>query len=122
MTILLEHTLPSVFPWKLGFMLLEWPWWLQAVDTFGASYSTFIVFAMAGLVINLGMFFGLPRAAANTTSQATTNTSAHGHYPFFVLVAKLDSAGSPDAQRGLQSVGCCTGPTWPAALRVCEWG
>jgi apolipoprotein N-acyltransferase len=83
-TILLEHTLPSVFPWKLGFMLLEWPWWLQAVDTFGASYSTFIVFAMAGLVINLGMFFGLPRAAANTTSQATTNTSAHGHYPFFV--------------------------------------
>lgn len=83
-TILLEHTLPSVFPWKLGFMLLEWPWWLQAVDTFGASYSTFIVFAIAGLVINLGMFFMLPRSAAITTSQATTNTSAHLHYPFFV--------------------------------------
>lgn len=76
-TILLEHALPSVFPWKLGFMLLEWPWWLQAVDTFGASYSTFIVFAMAGLVINLGMFFMSPGAAAGTASPSTSDNSAH---------------------------------------------
>lgn len=82
-TILLEHVLPSVFPWKLGFMLLEWPWWLQAVDMFGASYSTFVVFAIAGLMINLGTFFRQPKAEADT-SLTTTNSSAHWLHSSFV--------------------------------------
>lgn len=48
-TILLEEFMPSVFPWRLGMMQLPSPWWLQAVDVFGAGWSTLLAFAVAGL-------------------------------------------------------------------------
>lgn len=51
--IALEHWMPSVFPWKLGFMILGWPWLYQAVDIFGASWTTLVVFALAGCVVNV---------------------------------------------------------------------
>ncbi len=50
-SILLEEFMPGVFPWRLGMMQLSWPWWLQAVDVFGAGWSTFIAFAVAGLIL-----------------------------------------------------------------------
>ncbi len=52
-TIVLEEFMPGVFPWRLGFMQLPWPWWLQAVDIFGAGWSTFLSFAVAGVGCSL---------------------------------------------------------------------
>lgn len=46
-----EFIVPSVFPWRMGFMLLSWPWLMQAVDIFGPAWTTFISFASAGLLI-----------------------------------------------------------------------
>ncbi len=50
-TIACEFLMPSVFPWRLGFMLLSWPWATQAVDIFGPAWPTFFAFASAGLII-----------------------------------------------------------------------
>ncbi|GEM_PF-549096 len=49
-TIALEYLMPGVFPWKLGFSQLSSPWLIQAVDIFGASYSTLVAFAFAGVI------------------------------------------------------------------------
>ncbi len=50
-TMACEFLMPSVFPWRMGFMLLSWPWMMQAVDIFGPAWTTFIGFASAGLLI-----------------------------------------------------------------------
>lgn len=50
-TMACEFLMPSVFPWRLGLMLLSWPWMMQAVDVFGPAWTTFIAFASAGLLI-----------------------------------------------------------------------
>ena len=50
-TMACEFLMPSVFPWRLGFMLLSWPWMMQAVDVFGPAWTTFIGFVSAGLLI-----------------------------------------------------------------------
>lgn len=46
-----EATLPSVFPWKLGYAQAAWPVLVQSVDLFGAEFSTFILFAHAGVLV-----------------------------------------------------------------------
>ena len=48
--IVLEYIMPGVFPWKIGCILLPLPWTIQAVDIFGPSYSTFVVFAIVGVI------------------------------------------------------------------------
>jgi apolipoprotein N-acyltransferase len=48
--IVLEYAMPGVFPWKIGCVLLPIPWSIQAVDIFGPSFSTLVVFAIAGMV------------------------------------------------------------------------
>lgn len=49
-TMTLELAMPGVFPWRLGFMLLPWPWLTQAVDIFGPAWPTFVAFAIAGIL------------------------------------------------------------------------
>jgi len=51
--VVAEATLPSVFPWKLGYTLVAWPATIQAVDLFGPEWATFVLFAQAGAVIAL---------------------------------------------------------------------
>ena len=75
-TMACEFLMPSVFPWKMGFMLLSWPWMIQAVDVFGSAWTTFIGFASAGLLI------------------ATTNWLLARFYP-----SKRQSEISPDRPR-----------------------
>ena len=48
--IALEYAMPGVFPWKIGCVLLPIPWTIQAVDIFGPSFSTLVVFALAGMI------------------------------------------------------------------------
>lgn len=48
-----EFMVPGVFPWRLGFIQLSWPWLYQPVDIFGACWPTLIAFAHAGLIIGL---------------------------------------------------------------------
>ena len=55
-TMAVEFIIPSVFPWRMGFMLLSWPWMMQAVDIFGPAWTTFISFASAGLVISTAVW------------------------------------------------------------------
>lgn len=52
-TMALEFAMPGVFPWRLGFMLLPWPWFTQAVDIFGPAWPTFVAFAIAGMLVCL---------------------------------------------------------------------
>ncbi len=52
-TIAIEQFIPSVFPWRLGFTIMPWTWMIQAVDIFGAAWTTFIAFTLAGLIIQL---------------------------------------------------------------------
>lgn len=52
-TLSVEQFMPTVFPWRMGFMVLPWPWLIQAVDVFGSAWTTFIAFASAGLLISV---------------------------------------------------------------------
>lgn len=49
-----EAVMPGVFPWKLGYSQAAWPVLVQSVDLFGPEWSTFMVFAHAGVVVWLG--------------------------------------------------------------------
>ncbi len=69
-TILLEEFMPGVFPWRLGMMQLSWSWWLQAVDIFGAGWSTLVSFAVVGFFYNL--FHYLVTARESSKSSGTT--------------------------------------------------
>ncbi|MFM8292589.1 MAG: apolipoprotein N-acyltransferase [Planctomycetia bacterium] len=51
--VVAEVALPSVFPWKIGSTMAAWPLTVQAVDLFGAEWSTFVLFAHAGLLVAL---------------------------------------------------------------------
>lgn len=69
-TIAVEALLPSVFPWRLGFMILPWTWFTQAVDLFGALWPTFAAFAAAGLLLSATVWAwrrwgGTPAAVAD---------------------------------------------------------
>lgn len=48
--VVAEATLPAVFPWKLGYSQLGWPVVVQSVDLLGPEWSTFVLFAHAGLL------------------------------------------------------------------------
>ena len=48
--ISLEYLMRGVFPWSIGCIQLPIPWTIQAVDIFGPSYATFVVFAIVGAV------------------------------------------------------------------------
>ncbi len=50
-TIAAETFMPSVFPWRSGYTLLTFPWMIQAADIFGGAWTTFMIYAMAGLII-----------------------------------------------------------------------
>jgi len=56
-SIALEFVMPGVFPWKLGMTLLSSPWLVQGVEVFGAGFSTFVAFAIAGGVQNVANGF-----------------------------------------------------------------
>ncbi len=53
-TVLLESTIPSVFPWKAGLPYLNAPWLIQGVDAFGSSWTTVIDFLFAGCILAVG--------------------------------------------------------------------
>lgn len=53
-TIAVEYLMPSVFPWRLGFMVLPWTGFTQAVDIFGPAWPTFVAFAAAGVMLSAG--------------------------------------------------------------------
>jgi len=48
--VIAEATLPAVFPWKLGYSQVGWPVVVQSVDLLGPEWSTFVLFAHAGLL------------------------------------------------------------------------
>lgn len=45
--------MPSVFPWRNGMTQLSWPWLTQSADIFGSSVTTVILFAHAGLLLQI---------------------------------------------------------------------
>ena len=47
----LEAVVPAVFPWKLGYSQIGWPHLIQSVDLFGPEFSTFVLYAHAGLIV-----------------------------------------------------------------------
>ena len=47
----LEAVWPSVFPWKLGYSQVAWPWLVQSVDLLGPEAATFAFFAHAGALV-----------------------------------------------------------------------
>jgi apolipoprotein N-acyltransferase len=51
LAVVLEATMPAVFPWKLGYSQIAWPWLVQAVDLFGPEFSTLVLYAHAGLLV-----------------------------------------------------------------------
>jgi apolipoprotein N-acyltransferase len=53
-TILLESTVPSIFPWKAGLPYLNAPWLVQGVEVFGSSWTTVIDYLIAGWVVSVG--------------------------------------------------------------------
>jgi apolipoprotein N-acyltransferase len=54
LAVIVESIFPSLFPWKLGYCQIAWPWTIQAVDVFGPEWSTFMVFAYAGAILSVG--------------------------------------------------------------------
>ena len=46
----IEAVVPGVFPWKLGYSQIAWTPIVQSVDLFGPEFSTFVLFAHAGLI------------------------------------------------------------------------
>ena len=97
-TIFLEYVVPGVFPWKLGLTQLSNPWLIQGIDLFGASFSTFVVFAVAG-ALQLAAFgawrwFSACRKQVITKHQASVDpiTAADGTIG---SVYGLRLAGSP---------------------------
>lgn len=78
-TMLLEQFMPGVFPWRLGFMQLDWPWWLQAVDIFGSSWSTFIAFATAGLLIQIALTCKQALASVRHLRNKHAHDDKHAH-------------------------------------------
>ncbi len=65
--VLMESTLSSVFPWRLGYLQSQYLWTYQAADIFGPSWSTLTAFAHAGLnqilFVTLFGWFKVPRQA-----------------------------------------------------------
>ncbi|MCE9632368.1 MAG: apolipoprotein N-acyltransferase [Planctomycetia bacterium] len=45
-----EAFMPAVFPWKLGYSQIAWPFLVQSADLFGAEFSTLVFFAHAGAI------------------------------------------------------------------------
>jgi hypothetical protein len=56
-TIAVETLMPSVFPWRLGFMILPWTEFTQAVDVFGPGWPTFAAFAASGVLLSTATWF-----------------------------------------------------------------
>jgi apolipoprotein N-acyltransferase len=48
-----EAFVPGVFPWKLGYCQIAWPVLVQAADLLGAEAATFVLFAHAGVLVQL---------------------------------------------------------------------
>ncbi|MFM2217618.1 MAG: Apolipoprotein N-acyltransferase [Planctomycetota bacterium] len=53
-TVLLESTIPCVFPWKAGLPYLNAPWMIQGIDAFGSSWTTVIDYLVAGCILSVG--------------------------------------------------------------------
>jgi len=51
--VAVEAIFPGVFPWKLGYSQIGWPVLVQGVDLFGPEWSTFVLYAHAGLLVSL---------------------------------------------------------------------
>jgi len=69
LAVVLESVTPTVFPWKLGYSQIAWLPLVQSVDLFGPEFSTFVLFAHAGVLVWLGTLLGRamtwkPQAAA----------------------------------------------------------
>lgn len=57
MAVILEAVVPTVFPWRMGYMQIAWPLTVQGVDLLGTGWATIIQFAHAGLLIGLAAAF-----------------------------------------------------------------
>lgn len=79
--VVLESTLPSVFPWKLGYTQLHSPWILQGLDIFGPSWSTVVALAGAGLLNELGNWFKERSSGVAPTVDSTKT------YPWATIVS-----------------------------------
>jgi apolipoprotein N-acyltransferase len=51
LSVVLESVVPSVFPFRLGYAQLHWPWLIQASDLFGPEWPTMVIFAIAGAIL-----------------------------------------------------------------------
>lgn len=108
-TISLELAMPGVFPWRLGFVLLPWPWFTQAVDIFGAAWPTFVAFAIGGMLVGLTSWLvarvkkgpqageqdvraARPNLAAWATIPIVGVTLAYGFWSMHYWQAAIDSA------------------------------
>jgi apolipoprotein N-acyltransferase len=85
-SITLEYTMPGVFPWKIGCVLLPIPWTIQAVDIFGPSYSTLVVFAMAGAIQLSAKAIWSAYRAANDAHNTQPRLSTVVLSPAFLLL------------------------------------
>jgi hypothetical protein len=51
--VVAEAVVPGVFPWKLGYSQIGWPVTVQAADLFGPEWTTFMLFAHAGMIVSV---------------------------------------------------------------------
>ncbi len=54
--IAVENLIPSLFPWKMGYIQLASPWLNQSVDLLGPDAATFVLYAHVGVLAALGQW------------------------------------------------------------------
>ncbi len=59
--VVLEAVTPAVFPWKLGYSQIAWPWLVQSADLFGPEFTTLVLYAHAGVIAWLVRSAVMPR-------------------------------------------------------------
>ena len=52
--VVLESLVPSIFPWRYGYMQVGWPVIVQSVDLLGTEWATVLEFAHAGALFYVG--------------------------------------------------------------------
>lgn len=88
LAVVVETWFPSVFPWRLGYPLVEMPMLVQAADFLGPSFPTFLTFTIAGVVINTIDFVTLVRK--NKAVKRLRRPQLVGYaVPALLLVASL---------------------------------
>lgn len=60
MAVVLEASMPAVFPWRHGYSLIDWYPLIQSADLLGPGITTLVAFAHAGVVVSIVRAGGLP--------------------------------------------------------------